>query len=84
MCMGILPVCITMYALLGYLMLLESRRQCQIFGTRVIEGCEQTYGCCKSYLGPLKEQPVLLTTKQLYSLPNPQSFFFFLNQGLNI
>ena len=32
-------------------------------GTGVTDGCEPLYGCWESNLGPLKEQPLLLTSE---------------------
>ena len=54
-----LPACISVHHVAG--MTEEGRRGCQVSGTGVTDGFEALHGLWGWKLGPLEEQPVLLT-----------------------
>ena len=51
----------------------EARRGHQLFWTRVTDGCELPCGYGESNLGPLGDQPVLLTVE-----PSSQPMYYIL------
>ena len=56
----------------------EASKFIRSLGTRITDGCELPYGCWELNLGPLEEQPVLLTTVTLSLKVIFSSYFWIL------
>ena len=61
--MSVLPACMSVSHIRACPVPSEASEGHQIPGTGVIDGCETPCGCWELNLGPLQEQPVLLTAE---------------------
>ena len=75
MCMGIPSACMSVYHMHACCLWREEE-DIRSPGPRVIGGCKPLYGCWGLNLGPLREQPKLLTTESSFQALNQFKFLY--------